>query len=114
MHELTHTFCAATLTDIALDEERGESSSASSPAGDDAPAPAGPDFQRVQLSLPPPQPKIDSSSQGLSVAAVKALSKLLSQCGLQPIAAGEGEQEGDASGKLSSFLPEAAEVSVAQ
>jgi hypothetical protein len=64
----------------------------------------------VQLSLPPPPPKVDSSAPGLSAAALKALSKLLVQCGLPPVAAGEGEQQEDSSSKLSSFLPEAAEV----
>jgi hypothetical protein len=98
----------STLAGVSVDEEPDDASGVSSPAGDDAPS--GPTFQRVQLSLPPPQPKLDSSSQGLSAAAVKALSKLLSQCGLPPIATGEGEQPGDASGKLSTFLPEAAEV----
>jgi hypothetical protein len=64
----------------------------------------------VQLSLPPPQPKADASSPGLSAAALKALSKLLGQCGLPPIAGEKGEQQGDASSRLSTFLPEAAEV----
>ncbi|WIA28829.1 hypothetical protein OEZ86_011358 [Tetradesmus obliquus] len=75
-----------------------------------ADAPPGPQFQRVQLSLPPPQPKADSSSPGLSAAALKALSKLLAQCGLPPVAAEEREQQADAAGRLSTFLPEAAEV----
>ncbi|KAF6260933.1 hypothetical protein COO60DRAFT_1637153 [Scenedesmus sp. NREL 46B-D3] len=51
-----------------------------------------------------------SSSRALSAAAVTALGRLLSQCGLPPVVAKEGEQQGGASSKLSAFLPEAAEV----
>lgn len=73
-----------------------------------AAGPTAPDFQEAAVSLVPPQPS--KSGSGLSGAAVKALSKLLVLCGLPPVSSEEGEQQQDAAQRLTTFLPEAAEV----
>jgi hypothetical protein len=87
-------------------------------AGDAA---ASPQFELVQLVLvpPPPPPSRPSSSSGdgpqqgagvLSPAARAGLRKLLGMCGLVLPEGDEGEEAADSALKLTTFLPQAAEV----
>lgn len=76
----------------------------------DAPDASAPDaaFQLAALSLPPPQP--GNAAGQLSGPAFRGLQKLLALCGLPPLADEASEQAADASARLTSFLPQAAEV----
>lgn len=111
-----HHHVADQAADEAADIRSG--SDESTAAGDD---PAGPSFHLVQLSLAPPQPHRGAAAATaaaaagrggggqLSAAAGKALRRLLELCGINGVVADATEQE-DTSSKLTTFIPEAAEV----
>eukprot|EP00878_Enallax_costatus_P022545 GHUV01023920.1.p1 GENE.GHUV01023920.1~~GHUV01023920.1.p1 ORF type:complete len:478 (+),score=168.44 GHUV01023920.1:402-1835(+) len=99
----------------ASQSDDGTTTASSPPPGSSSP------FKLAQLSLPPPQPnrrppvtasaKASGSSSGqLSAPAARALVKLLELCGITGVAMDSQGDQQDVDLKLTTFIPEAAEV----